>query len=397
MAKNLFPLRYAKEKYPRTFSSLNIKNVTLPNRIVFPPWVVNYATPEGAVSGELAYFYRRLARGGAGLIYVGAAGIAGEIPPGYEGVIRIDKDEYIPGLETLFDMMKGFGCCVALQLAHMGRQAAGPGPGADTLIAPSNIPDPVIAERSPIYKLREMTSEDIERVRGQFVDAAYRGVQAGAQIIEFHAAHGYLLHNFLSNRTNRRKDAYGGTLEKRTRFIREILEQTRERVGDDAVMSVRISAKDFLDGGLEPDDYETIIPILEGAGLDLLNVSVGTQTESLQWCMPGKKLGEAPNVNIIAQIKKYTSLPVITVGSIGSLATAESILAENKADLVAIGRSQVADQDFVKKSAKGMEEKIRKCIRCNRCCFWMHGENRMHCAVNPDYKKKSKQSLSIHS
>jgi 2,4-dienoyl-CoA reductase-like NADH-dependent reductase (Old Yellow Enzyme family) len=174
MKKNLFPLRYAKEKYPRVFSSLKIKNVTLPNRIVFPPWVVNYATPEGAVSSELAYFYRRLARGGAGLIYVGAAGIAGEIPPGYEGVIRIDKDEYIPGLETLFDMIKGFGCCVALQLAHMGRQAAGPAPEVDALIAPSNVPDPVIAGKSPIYKLREMNSSDIARVRSQFVDAAYR-------------------------------------------------------------------------------------------------------------------------------------------------------------------------------------------------------------------------------
>jgi 2,4-dienoyl-CoA reductase-like NADH-dependent reductase (Old Yellow Enzyme family) len=159
------------------------------------------------------------------------------------------------------------------------------------------------------------------------------------------------------------------------------------KVGDDVVISVRISAKDFLEDGLEPEDYETIIPIFEGAGLDLLNVSVGTQTESLQRCMPGKKLGEAPNVNIIAQIKKYTSLPIISVGSISSLTTAESILAENKADLVAIGRSQVADQDFVKKSAKGLEEKVRKCIRCNRCCFWMHGENKMHCAVNPDYKK----------
>lgn len=392
MDKNMYTLRNAKERYPMVFSPLTIKGVSIPNRIVFPPWVVNYATQgKGTISDELTSFYTRLARGGAGLIYVGAAGISGDIPPGYEGVIRIDGDEFIPGLRKLFHDMKDYGCCVALQLAHMGRQAAGPAPGVDALIAPSNVPDPVIAQKSPFYKLREMNDEDIDRVRGEFVEAAFRGVVAGAQVIEFHAAHGYLLHNFLSNRTNRRKDAYGGSLENRTRLLREIIEQTRKKVGDGAILSVRVSITDFLEGGLEPEDYATITPILEKAGMDLINVSVGTQTETLDRCMPGKKLGEAPNVDVIARMRNYTTLPMITVGAIGSLATAESILSQKKADLVAIGRSQVADQDFVRKSAKGLEEEIRKCIRCNRCCFWTVGEDRMHCAVNPDYKKASKK------
>jgi 2,4-dienoyl-CoA reductase-like NADH-dependent reductase (Old Yellow Enzyme family) len=130
------------------------------------------------------------------------------------------------------------------------------------------------------------------------------------------------------------------------------------------------------------------MPILDEAGVDLWHVSVGTQTESFERCTPIKELGEAPHIDIVTQVKRYTRLPVIAVGGITSLKTAEAILSEKKADLIAIGRSQVADQDFVRKSAEGKEDSIRKCLRCNRCCFWLHGENRMHCVVNPDYRKK---------
>jgi 2,4-dienoyl-CoA reductase-like NADH-dependent reductase (Old Yellow Enzyme family) len=387
MTVDLNNMQYAQSNFPKTFSPLAIKKLTLPNRIVVPPWVVNFAN-QGKVSDELTSFYLKMAEGGAGLITVGAAGIVGEVPPGYEGSIRIDKDEFIPGLKKLFTMLKGYGCGVSLQLAHNGRQALAPPPGVDALIAASNVPDPVLSKLSSGYKLREMTKEDIERVRNQFVEASYRGALAGAQVIEFHAAHGYLLHGFLSSRTNKRKDKYGGCLENRTSFLKEIIKQSRKKIGDDVIISVRISAKDFLEDGLEPEDYKTIIPILEKAGVDIFHVSVGTQTESFKRCMPGKDLGEAPHVEIISQIKGYTNLPVIAVGSITSLKTAESILTEKKADLIAIGRSQVADQDFVRKSAQGKEGEIRKCIRCNKCCFWLHGESKMHCSVNPDYKKQ---------
>jgi len=388
MVKNLADHAHARKNYPITFSRCVIKNVEIPNRIVFPPWVINFGD-KGKVTDELTGFYRKMAEGGTGLITVGAAGIIDEVPPGYEGALSIAHDKYIPGLRGLFDVLKGYGCAVSLQLAHNGRQALAPPPGTGALIAPSAVPDPVLSQLSPDYRVREMTIDDIDRVRNRFVEASYRAVQAGAQIIEFHAAHGYLLHGFLSGRTNRRSDGYGGSLENRTRFLKEIIEQSRSRIGEDAVICVRISARDFLEGGLVPEDYETIIPVLERAGVDLWHVSVGTQTESFERCTPVKELGEAPHADIAARIKKYTRLPVIAVGSISSLRTAESILSGNKADLIAIGRSQVADQNLVRKSAEGREEKIRQCLRCNKCCFWLHGQSRMHCVVNPDYRKKT--------
>jgi 2,4-dienoyl-CoA reductase-like NADH-dependent reductase (Old Yellow Enzyme family) len=205
MIKSLAELDHVKRNYPITFSPFKIKNVELPNRVVYPPWVVNFAK-DGKVTEEITLFYRKMAEGGTGMITVGAAGIASEVPPGYEGVLRIDTEDCIPGMKGLFDLLKGYGCAVSLQLAHNGRQALAPAPGVDGLFAPSNIPDPILSQLSPNYKLHVMTKADIDRVRGQFVNSSYNAAKAGAQIIEFHAAHGYLLHGFLSGRTNKRTD-----------------------------------------------------------------------------------------------------------------------------------------------------------------------------------------------
>lgn len=385
---NLNELDYAQKKYPNVFRPFQIKNIKLPNKVVFPPWLLKFCNCDGTITEKLTSFYVNLAKGGCGLIFTGAAGVSADsVPPVFMGAMMADDDKYIAGLTELFKKIKDHDSIVGFQVAHAGRQAPMPGPGFDAIFAPSNVPIPLLSQISPLYKLKEMSKEDIKNCVNSFIEGGLRGVKAGADIIEFHLAHGYLLCQFLSASANKRTDEYGGSLENRSRFPIEIIKGFRERVGKDIVISARLSAKEFVDGGIEPEDYKVILPLLEEAGVDLLNVSMGTQIESFERCVPELKLGEAPHVDIIAQLKQYTKLPIITVGSITSLDTAENILAEKKADLVAIGRAQVADHNFVIKSANGKEKEIEKCLKCNQCCFWLTGDNEMHCAVNPNYKK----------
>lgn len=379
-------LDYAKKKYPNVFNTFEIKNIVLPNRIVFPPMLLKYCNHDGMITEKITKFYVDLSQGGCGLIFTGAAGVsANSASPAYNGAMRVDDDKYIPGLTELFKKIKTQGSRVGLQLAHAGRQAPTPAPGFDFILAPSNIPIPLLSQMSPTYKLKEMNKEEIDCCINDFIEGGLRGVKAGADIIEFHFGHGYLPFQFLSARSNKRKDKYGGSLENRTRFLYEIIKGFREKAGKDVIISVRLSVKEYLDGGIEPEDYKTIIPLLEEAGIDLLNASVGTRIESFEMCIPGLKLGEAPHVKIISQLRQYGKLPIITVGSISSLNTAEKIFVEKKADLVALGRSQVADPNLITKSANGKVKDIRKCLRCNQCCSIINRTNEMHCVINPDY------------
>jgi 2,4-dienoyl-CoA reductase-like NADH-dependent reductase (Old Yellow Enzyme family) len=349
--------------------------------------LLKFCNSDGTITEKITTFYVNIAKGGCGLIFTGAAGVSvNSTSPVFNGAMRIDDDKYIPGLAGLFKKIKEHGSVVGLQLAHGGRQAPTPAPGFEAILAPSNVPIPLLSQISPSYKLKEMSHEDIKNCVNDFIEGGLRGVKAGVDIIEFHFGHGYLPSQFLSARSNKRSDEYGGSLENRTRFLIEIIKGFREKAGNDIVISVRLSAKEFLNEGIEPEDYKVILPLIEDAGVDLLNVSVGTRIESFERCIPGPKLGEAPHVDIIAQVKQYTKLPIITVGSISILDIAESILVEKKAELVAIGRAQVADPNFIIKSANGKKEEIRKCLKCNQCCIITVDNTEMHCAVNPDYK-----------
>ncbi|MDF1534552.1 MAG: NADH:flavin oxidoreductase, partial [Methanosarcinaceae archaeon] len=247
------------------------------------------------------------------------------------------------------------------------------------------IPCPLMSQFDPNYHVREMTLADIERVRNDFIDAAVRAADAGVKVVEIHAAHGYLLNEFLSPYSNHRKDDYGGSLENRIRLIVEILEGIRSKLGSKIAISVRVSGDEFVDGGLQPSDYKEIIPILEHAGMDMLDVSVGVY-ESAEKIIPAPDLGREPFVDIAAELKQYATVPVCTVGSILSLSAAESILLSGKADLVAIGRAQVADYELVNKSLAGRENEIIQCTQCGKCIFVNTGDPEMYCVVNPSLK-----------
>lgn len=319
------------------------------------------------------------------MIFTGAAVVSSD-SVAFDRVMRIDSDHCIPGLKELFHEIEKRGSVPAVQLIHYGRQALNAVTRCD-LLAPSPIPCPVMSKFDSNYHVRAMTLNDIERVRSDFIEAALRAADAGAEMVEVHAAHGYLLNEFLSPYSNHRTDAYGGNTEGRTRLIIDIIEGIRARLGPRVAISVRVSGNEFVDGGLTPPDFKEVIPLFERAGMDMLNVSAGVY-ESMERIVPPGALGDAPHVNIASELKRFATVPVCTVGSILSLKTAESIISSGKADLVAIGRAQVADPEIVAKSASGRETEIRECTQCNECTFWTTGDPQMYCSINPELMKQ---------
>ena len=374
--------------YPHVLSKFKIGPVTLRNRVVFPAWQLNYANTDGSVSAKLMKFYTDLAKGGCGLIFTGAAVVTADGIP-FDRVMHVDTDAYIPGLEKLFTSIKDQGAAAGIQIVHYGRQSSS-SVSRCVLRAPSAIPCPVMSQYDPEYMVREMTGEDIDEIREAFIAAALRAAKAGVDVIEVHACHGYLLNEFLSPYSNKRTDAYGGSVENRARLITEILEGIRESLKNysNVAVCLRVSGDEFVAGGLRPWDFEGIVPMFEKAGMQMLDVAAGVY-ESMERIVPPKKLGIAPHVDIAAQIKQFTSVPVCAVGAIidRGLGVAESIVAGGKADLCAMGRAQMADPEFVKKSAEAREPEIRQCLHDNACTFWTTGDPEVYCSVNPDYKK----------
>lgn len=373
-------------RYPHVFSKCEVGPLTLPNRIAFPAWQLNYANADGTISDKLMKFYTDLAKGGCGLIYTGAAVVTDDGIP-FDRIMRVDTDDMIPGLTKLFAGIKEAGAAAAIQLIHYGRQSSSSLSG-DVLRSASAIPCPVMSQYDPEYQVREISLEEIDGLREAFIAAAERSVKAGADMVEVHAAHGYMLNQFLSPYSNKRSDAYGGSVENRARLIVEIIAGIRAKLKDKVAISVRISGDEFVEGGLKPEDFKEIVPMFEKAGMDLLNVSAGVY-ESMDRIVPPKSYGTTPHVDVAARIKEFTHVPVVAVGSILSpgLQAAEAILSSGEADLCALGRAQMSDPEFVKKSAEGRENEITKCIHCNACTFWTTGDPEVYCVVNPDYQK----------
>lgn len=371
-------------RYILSSGSLTVGSVMLPNRIVFPAWQLNYAGEDGSVTDKLLHFYSRLAGGGCGLIITGCAVVSSDGVP-FGRVMKLDNDSLTSGLEDLVSAVSRHGAVVGIQLIHYGRQSSTSFSG-DVLMAPSALPCPVMSLYDPTYQVREMTLDDIRRVRDQFVSAAKRAAKAGIRVVEIHAAHGYLLSEFMSPYSNKRTDRYGGCTENRARLTVEIIEAVRSELGDRLAISVRVNGEDFVEGGLTADHYREISPLLENAGADMLNVSFGVY-ESMQRIVPPLSLGRLPHADITARVKAFTRVPVCSVGSIMDLENAEMILAAGKADLCAMGRAQTADPEIVKKSFENREEEINRCIQCNNCTYWTTGDPEMYCSVNPDYMK----------
>ncbi|AEM78955.1 FAD-dependent oxidoreductase [Thermoanaerobacter wiegelii] len=365
--------------FPNLFSEGRIGNLVIRNRIVMPPMATNLANEDGSVSQRLIDYYVARARGGVGLIIL--ENVQVDYPQGKNVAcqLRLDDDKYMAGFFELAEAVHSYGAKIFMQIHHAGRQTT---PGITEglqPVAPSPVPCSFLGTQP-----RELTINEIEEIIQKFVDAAVRAKGAMFDGIELHGAHGYLIGQFMSPRTNRRVDKYGGSFERRMRFPLEIIRRIKEAVGEDYPISFRFSADEFVEGGNTLEEGKQIAKMLEEAGVHVLHVSAGIY-ESMPTLLEPSRFEQGWRVYLAEEIKKVVNIPVITVGVIREPEFAEKIIAEGRADFVAVGRGLIADPEWPKKAKEGRQNEIRKCISCNIGCIGgrVFQNLRLRCTVNP--------------
>lgn len=354
--------------------------ITLRNRIIMAPMTTRHADAEGFVTEDtMAYFHAR-ARGGVGLVTVEMAA------PEKAGKHRHNElglydDRFLPGLRALVMAIHAEGAKASIQIGHGGghtrRDICGENP-----IAPSALPHSVHEGHTEIITPQAMSLERIKQTQKSFVEAALRARKAGFDAVEIHAAHGYLLSQFMAPGENVRDDDYGGSLENRARFALETLEMTKAAVPDLAV-TFRMNGDDFFSGGIGIEDATTIAVWAAERGADAIHVTGGhyRSEPSAAIMIPPMASGPTPFLAFAKAIKQKVSVPVISVGRYGNPQEAMAVIDGGYADFIALGRPLLADSDWVLKAERG--EQVRLCLSCNTCVDGMRDGRKLHCLVNP--------------
>jgi NADPH2 dehydrogenase len=326
-----------------TFQPIKINNLSLKNRIVMPPMCMYSSDDSGLVKEFHKVHYIQRALGGVGLIIQEATSVEkrGRIS---ENDLGIWEDNQIEGLKDLVANLKKYDTKVAIQLAHAGRKC---GVRDEDIISCSAI------NFNDDYKTaREMTTEDIKAVIESFKLAASRALEADYDAIEIHAAHGYLIHQFLSPITNHRDDEYGGALVNRVRFLRDILTSVHEVWPNDRPIILRVSASDYVKDGIDVYMMKDIVNQIKDL-IDILHVSSGGLVLAPINLFPGYQ------VKFAEYLKEETGLPTIAVGLITNIEQVEEILGNNRADLVALGRELLRNPNWVLNNANSSNVKIQ--------------------------------------
>lgn len=332
----------------------------LKNRFVMPPMITHYATSNGYMTDRQIAYYKARAEGGVGLIIVEAVAISPE-GKGFTHWLSLHDDSFIPPLTRLTQIAHSQGAKVFIQLAHAGRQTSSSFTGTQ-LVAPSPIPCASFGEVP-----RALTIEEIKGLERKFAAAARRAYRAGFDGVEIHGGHGYIIHQFLSPRTNHRTDPYGGELFYRIKFLREIFEDIKEEVPADFIVGCRLNGEDYVEGGLHPEEAKKISKELTILGVSYLHISCGV-AESFHMIIPPMDVEPGFLIPIAEVIKKTVSVPVIAVGRIIDPLQADALIEQEKADLVSMGRALWADPHLPRKALEERWDEICPCIGCNQGC-----------------------------
>lgn len=350
--------------YPHLFSPITIKGQVFKNRIVSAPQSMNnLVTPEGYFTLDAAVYYGRKARGGAAMITTGEARISMVNGSGHSNQINLCDETTLRSLNQFSDFLHIYGAKVCVELSHSGQWALPQYNGGRNPIGPSakTMPNGNVCE--------EMTEEDMDDVANCFAQTALMAKRGGADMVNIHGGHSWLLSQFVSPLENQRKDKYGGSLENRARFPIMVLDRIRQAVGDNFLIEYRISTSELIEGGTEVDESVEFVKMIEDK-IDIIQCSVGSRRNALSRGVMHPLHFMLPGCNVYAaeaMKKAGVKIPVATVGGINDPALAEQILAEGKADLIAMARSFVADPDWGEKARAGKADDIRPCIRCFRC------------------------------
>jgi len=370
------------DHFPRLFEPITIGNCVIPNRIVSSAHGTQYVE-DYQVSDRLIAYHVERARGGVGLIVLEAARVHPTTLshprqlPGYDPAV-------IPGYRRLSEALHQYGTVVFSQILHQGHELT----GLDTrlpLWAPSAVPCSIFKEIP-----HEMTPAEIREVVDAHGRTAANLKAADIDGIEIHAAHGYLIQEFMSPLTNHRRDRYGGSLENRLRFACEIIDGVRDAVGAGYPVGMRISGDEFTPGGLDLAAMKAIVPLLVARGLDYVSVSMSTyRGSSFATMIPDMAFPPGAFIYLAREIRQALrraglAVPVMAVGRIIDPLQAEHILADGSADMVTMMRALLADPELPRKAREGRVGDIRQCIACNQGCVGMgHTGRPITCLVNP--------------
>jgi 2,4-dienoyl-CoA reductase-like NADH-dependent reductase (Old Yellow Enzyme family) len=359
----------------RLFEQTVINGMKIQNRFVRSATYEAMAGSDGTVKDQLLGCMEELCRGDVGLIITGHAHVAREGQAGARQM-GIFSDALIDGLKRLTSTVHENGGVVAAQLAHAGKRGMGIGEYAP--LGPSN------TFEEGVKKSSSMTVDDIQRTTKIFGDAAERAVVSGFDAIQIHAAHGYLLSQFLSPYFNERDDSYGGILENRARFLVEVYEEIRKRVGQSFPVMVKINSEDFLQGGFTVEEVVKVAHMLEKLGIDAIEMSGGTfQSGEFIPSRIGTSKSEDREVyyrEAAEALRKEIGVPLILVGGFLSFNVVEEAVTSGLTDYIAISRPLIREPHLVKRWASGDRTKA-SCISCNKCFSTLLTEEALHCAA----------------
>ncbi|MFC1492262.1 FAD-dependent oxidoreductase, partial [Nitrospinota bacterium] len=363
------------QRHPTLFSGGRIGGLSLRNRIIAAPMEKNLADPDGSVTQRYVAYAVERARGGAALISPESLFIHPE-GKGNPFQLGIHDDAMIPGLMRLCGAVHDEGAALMAEINHAGRQASssaghqpvGPSPVAYEGFRPGEVP-------------MELTAGEMGEILQMFSAAAKRAKEAGFDVVQLHGAHGYLINQFLSPRSNKREDSYGGSLENRMRFPLEAVRAVREAVGPEFPVAYRITADEGVEGGLPFHEVLAFCKVLEEAGVALIDVSAGTY-ESSALITPSMEAPIGCHVSLAERIRGAVSVPVSVAGRILDGDTAEEILRAGRADFVTMGRALHADPQLPRKTQMGHPEEVRPCVGCLKCSDLLGAGEPVRCTVN---------------
>lgn len=412
-------------KYDLLFSPMKIGNVEIKNRVVMAPMLMGFGTFNGDATEQMINYYEERAKGGTGLIVTEITRVNDLTGASSFGQLSASKDRNIPSIKKLAHRVQKHGAKIFVELHHPGRQNVNlmintvpisvafdkimPGNSYSKLLYGSIVPvgkklvekdlffktvSPSATDKSKFAesKNRELTVKEIKKIISQFGDAALRVKKADCDGVVLHASHGYLIQQFLSPATNKRSDAYGGSLENRMRFLLEIIDDVRTKCGKDFPLVVRLTVDEMYDKigqngkGYSLDEGLKMAKILNDKGIDAIDVSSASYDTFNYWLEPTtfecgwrKYLAE--------EVKKVVDIPVIAANLIRTPQQAEKQLEDGIQDFISLGRPQIADPYWCQKAKEGRENEIKRCVCCLYCFeSMMHGAyegDHGYCSVNP--------------
>ncbi len=373
--------------FDHLFTPFQIGNVTIKNRIATAPMGVCLNPGSNEIDDRTVAYFEARAKGGYGLITSSPACIDEDLSGIADvGQYYLTRPEHINGIRKLTDAVHKYDAKISIQLLHPGRQGSSAMSHGQQPVAPSAIKE---ADFDWLEMPRELSTEEVYSLIEKFIKSAKYAYDGGADGIELHAAHGYLIHQFMSPRANKRTDEFGDSFEGRMNFITKIIRGILEIKPENAFLSVRINAKDFLEDGIQIEDGKKIAKYLESIGIDAISISGGTY--SRQDVLIESQITEEGwrQDAFLKDFKDFLTIPILAANHIKRPAAAEKMLKDNVCDCVLLGRQSMADPNWAKKAQEGKADQIRYCISCNYCTDQVVLGTPVKCSVNPCLSNES--------